>query len=353
MPTIIRVSDLAAGLARGLGRLLEERVYGDLRIAFNDQPFLLGSGFTLSTLRFWFLRHFVLLSHWLIPSEEKVVPRMGFGPISHKMARGCKPRLYANSSTEARSKALNAGAVTPVTVSPVPALFRPFSAALNPSSLVLLPLSAFSFSERAKNIHDRSEQINLFEGEVQRKLNKGIRQPWYGHSIKTLGSHDLSWRILCASRLAGFICLIGCRSRHSRLCLQEVWGYSNPALREYLEVETYCLSHHLARWDTVALEGFLQIGNRSSGDVDFSDYRGIFVRNDLKEPPLERGRVVPSFHELPINISSSSLLIHTTQKSKARNKRSMISPREIKSRTRRSSGPVGTVDSANVSELSI
>ena len=127
----IRLTSRGWGRATGLSRrLFEEFVYGDLRVAFDDQSLLLGSGFTLSALWFWLLGHPVLLSHPFL-SGDKVVPQPGIGPGRHEWARGCKPRLSANSSTGAHNKALNVGAVTPAKTSPAPALFGPVSAALN------------------------------------------------------------------------------------------------------------------------------------------------------------------------------------------------------------------------------
>jgi hypothetical protein len=86
------VSGRASGLALRLA--LEER--GDCfeRIAFNDQPFLLRAGFTLSPLRLWLLCHLVLSSHC-----TELVPEPGIGPGRLVRARGCKPRLSASSST--------------------------------------------------------------------------------------------------------------------------------------------------------------------------------------------------------------------------------------------------------------
>jgi hypothetical protein len=141
-------------LARGFRRLLEERVYGDHGIAFNDESFLLGSGFTLSALRLWFLRHPVLLSQrFLSVALVKMVPQPGIGPGRPEWARGCKPRLSASSSTGAHcKKAKNAGAVMPAKTSPVPALFGPINAALTPSS----------FSVLRQNSCNRSLSLTLF-----------------------------------------------------------------------------------------------------------------------------------------------------------------------------------------------
>jgi hypothetical protein len=114
-------------------RFLAEE-FGDcrLRIAFNDQPFLLGSGFTLSALRLLLFRHNRILSQRFLYGVK--VPRSGIGPERPEWARGCKPRLSASSSTGAYNKALIVGTVTPAKTSPVLALFGPISATLKPSS---------------------------------------------------------------------------------------------------------------------------------------------------------------------------------------------------------------------------
>jgi hypothetical protein len=115
------------------GWLLEE--FGDsfLRIAFNDQSLLLWPRFTLSALRLLLFGHLVLLSH-RFSLGVKVIPQPGIEPGRPNWALGCKPSLTANSSTGGCKEALNAGAVTPCKVPPVPALFGPISAALKPSS---------------------------------------------------------------------------------------------------------------------------------------------------------------------------------------------------------------------------
>jgi hypothetical protein len=78
-----------------LARLIFEELRDCLeRIAFDDQSLLLGSGFTLSALRFWFLWHLGLSSYC-----TKLVPEPGIGPGRLVRARGCKPRLSASSST--------------------------------------------------------------------------------------------------------------------------------------------------------------------------------------------------------------------------------------------------------------
>src|SRR5208283_2090490 len=86
-------------------RFLAEE-FGDcfLRIAFNDKSLLLRSRFTLSALRFWLLWHVVLLSRRFSFGVEGV-PQPGIGPGRSERARGCKPRLSANSSTGAYNKA--------------------------------------------------------------------------------------------------------------------------------------------------------------------------------------------------------------------------------------------------------
>ena len=118
--------------------LLEE--FGDcfLRIAFNDKSLLLRPRFTLSTLRLWLLCHVVLLSQ-RFSFGVKVVPQPGIGPgrprIGHVVATHARLPIPPLGDYE---KALNAGAVTPLKVSPVPALFGPISAALTPSSFSVL-----------------------------------------------------------------------------------------------------------------------------------------------------------------------------------------------------------------------
>src|SRR5580692_4144056 len=138
MPTTIRVSDLGARLPRWRGLLFEKHVYGFQWVALDDKPLLFGSGLILLAFWFCFLRHRIQLSHRFLSGDE-MVPQPGIEPGRPDWARGCKPRLSANSSTGARcKKPLNAGTVTPVQGSPVPALFGPISAALNPSSLSVL-----------------------------------------------------------------------------------------------------------------------------------------------------------------------------------------------------------------------
>lgn|SRR5450759_819141 len=138
-------SDLSA-------RFLAEE-FGDclLRIGFNDQSFLLRSGFSFSALQFWLLCHVVLLSH-RFSAWVKVMPQPGIGPGRREWARGCKPRLSASSSTGAYKKALNVGTVTPAETSPVPTLLGPISAALEPSS----SWSSSKSLERNVFVRDRS-----------------------------------------------------------------------------------------------------------------------------------------------------------------------------------------------------
>src|ERR1700680_1375164 len=45
-----------------LGLFLEELIYGNLRIASDNEPFLNRAGFTFLALRLWLFRHLVLLS---------------------------------------------------------------------------------------------------------------------------------------------------------------------------------------------------------------------------------------------------------------------------------------------------
>ena len=153
-------------LARGFRRLLEERVYGDHGIAFNDEPFLLRSRFTLSALRLWLLRHTVLLSQrFLSAAALEKVPQPGIGPGRPEWARGCKPRLSASSSTGGYNKALNVGTVTGLNPSPVPALFRPSSAAPI--------LFSWHASCARKNLGDNRDQI---AGKLSSLRHSGIRQ---------------------------------------------------------------------------------------------------------------------------------------------------------------------------------
>ena len=325
-----RVPDEGIGLAL-LGLALEER--GDCleRIAFNDQPFLLRAGFTLLTLGFWLLTHVIVVLSYRFLSGTKIVPQPGIEPERLEWARGCKPRLSASSSTGGYSKAPNAGAVTPVKTSTVPAwFFRPFSAALNLSSLVLLPLSAFSLSERAKNVHDSSEQINLFESEVQRKLNKGIRQPRYGHSIKALWSSVHFARVLLeAYRLAIFFRLFYGGSWCAWLRVCDMRRQSSPAFRQRLQVKTDCFRQHLTLGNPVGLECFLKFGHRPAIKVYIPNDRGVLLRNNFKQSLLKFGLVLPRLHELPINVRRAPLLIDITEKAKPGHQRSVIGPRKL------------------------
>jgi len=65
---------------------------------------------------------------------------MGFGPISHANGTRVQAASVCQFQHRGTNKALKAGAVTPVTVSPVPALFGPISAALKPSTFSVLPI---------------------------------------------------------------------------------------------------------------------------------------------------------------------------------------------------------------------
>src|SRR3989442_8567800 len=58
---------------------LEKLIYGDSRIASDNQPLLFWAGFTFFTLRFWLLRHHVLLSSRFL-SRAKRMPQPGIGP---------------------------------------------------------------------------------------------------------------------------------------------------------------------------------------------------------------------------------------------------------------------------------
>src|ERR1039458_8114708 len=180
---------------------LEERVYGDLRVAFNDQPFLLGSGFTLSTLRFWLLAHFVLLSHRFL-SGEKVVPQPGIGPGKPGMgtrlqtAPVCQFQHWGTKNSE-----LDAVAGSPVKSSPATAWFiRPTSAALLPLPLVVLPPSGASFGQHTKHFNNRIEQIAVGFGDVQGILDKRLWQSWYGHALKAFRRCSLRFaRVMCGT----------------------------------------------------------------------------------------------------------------------------------------------------------
>src|SRR5580704_10378293 len=145
-----RVSNRASGLSR---RLFEELIYGDQRVAFNDQSLLLGARFTLSALRRFLLRHFELVSHWFV-SAVKCVPQSGIEPERREWARDCKSRLSASSSTGGYKKELNAGAAMPLKTSPVPAWF------FRPSSAALLPLPwHFSSISLERNILVRNRRV--------------------------------------------------------------------------------------------------------------------------------------------------------------------------------------------------
>jgi hypothetical protein len=145
MPSANSMEPTGVGADLALRRLFfEEPIYGSLRIAFNDQPFLLGSWFTLLALRLWFFWHLELLSHWFSVEVESV-PQPGLEPGRPDWSRGCKPRASANSATGAYNKALIIGTVTPAKTSPVPALFGPISATLTPSSLSVLHKNSFLF----------------------------------------------------------------------------------------------------------------------------------------------------------------------------------------------------------------
>jgi len=132
---ISRVLNRASGLSRRFD--LEE--FGDslLWVAFNDQSLLLGAGFILPALRLWLLWHFELVSYQYL-SGEKLVPRMGFGPISHANGTRVQAASVCQFQHRGTNKALIAGAVMPPKTSPVPALFGPISAAPQPSSLSVL-----------------------------------------------------------------------------------------------------------------------------------------------------------------------------------------------------------------------
>ena len=130
-----------AGLAL-LWLLLEERIYGALRIA-DDKPLLLWTGFILLAFRIRFFRHLILLSQWF-PFGVDVVPQPGIGPGRPNWARACKARSSANSDTGAQST-LNVGAVMLAKASPVPTCSGPISAALLPSSSLNASLN---YSER-------------------------------------------------------------------------------------------------------------------------------------------------------------------------------------------------------------
>jgi hypothetical protein len=112
----LAIQSVRAISCEGVGSLfwldLEEFCNCFARIAFDDQSFFLGARFTLSALRLWFFWHLVLLSPRFLVGVE-MVPQPGIGPGSPDWARGCKPRLYANSSTGAH----RTGTVTAVPVS--------------------------------------------------------------------------------------------------------------------------------------------------------------------------------------------------------------------------------------------
>src|SRR5579864_227393 len=148
------------------GRFLEEAIYRLERVAFDDQSFLLRPRLSLSTFRFLCFGHNLLLLSQFPSGVHCGVPQPGIEPGRPNWARGCKPRLTANSSTGGDcEKALNAGTVTPVKTSTVPAwFFRPFSAALLPFSCCL------SFPKLGDNL----EQLDC---DVASLYNSRISQP--------------------------------------------------------------------------------------------------------------------------------------------------------------------------------
>ena len=87
-------------LARGL---FEERVYGFLRVALNDQSFLLGAAFTLWTLRFWLFRHLVLLSRITLV----LVRQTGFAPARVFFEGGLPPDCKSGASAYFATAALS------------------------------------------------------------------------------------------------------------------------------------------------------------------------------------------------------------------------------------------------------
>ena len=128
----IRTSANSGDLLRR--RLFEEFIYGDLRIASDNEPFLSGAGFTFFALRLGLFGHLVLLSVSRLRAASKV-PQPGIEPGRPFGSRECKSRLSTSSSTGAFNKALNAGTVEVFPGVTVPAwFFGPISAALLPSS---------------------------------------------------------------------------------------------------------------------------------------------------------------------------------------------------------------------------
>ena len=124
--------DFAKGRLGGL--LLEELCQRGFGMLCDYEPFLLRPTLGLfPPFLIGFFRHLNIVSHRNFSAEENGMPQPGIEPGSPEWARGCKPRLSANSSTGAQ-RVLDTGTVTPCKVSPVPVLFRPSSAALNPSS---------------------------------------------------------------------------------------------------------------------------------------------------------------------------------------------------------------------------
>ena len=196
MPMTVHVMNCGKELPRGFRRLLEKRVDGLLRIAFDNQTFPLWSGLIL--LAFWlrlrFLRHGIELSYRFLSAALVMVPQPGIGPGRHEWARGCKPRLSANSSTGAH-KALNVGAVTPRKVSPAPTYSGPISAALIPSSLSVLrqnsrgrslPLTFLGFL-RVLLFYRFIHRRKLFSG-----IKSGLLRSAYGRLVHFCDSRDVN-----------------------------------------------------------------------------------------------------------------------------------------------------------------
>jgi hypothetical protein len=103
------------------------------------------------------------------------------------MARGCKPRLSASSSTGAQKSKLDAEAGSPVKSSPATAwFFRPTSAALLPSSLMFLLSSNAPLRVCSENANNCIKRRTLRFCEVHGILNKGVRNSSNWHTLNSI-----------------------------------------------------------------------------------------------------------------------------------------------------------------------
>jgi len=274
-------------LARGI--FLEEFVDSNLRVAFDDQTLLFGSRFRFLLLPLWFLLHLVLLLQRFLSAALVTVPQPGIGPGRPNWARGCKPRLSANSSTGAQISGLDVG--TGHLGDAVPTwFFRPTSAALLPlpwvppknSSDLLLPSGA-SLSKGAKHFNNRVEQIDVRLGKVQWKLNKRIWQAGNWHAVKALGKIVI---LRCYRRTASgrwswhlfgpiFLC--------SWFRFRNVRRNGGTDFLESLDVETDAFGQHLPLRYAIGSEGLLQFRDGSALNVNGADHRLVFFIDGIQQ----------------------------------------------------------------------